>query len=44
MIAELRAVFFLVMSFTFFLIIIGLLGLSTIMNPGRWSERPKSAG
>ena len=44
MIAELRAVFFLVMSFAFFLIIIGLLGLSTVMNPGRWSERPRSVG
>ena len=39
MIAELRATFFLVVSFAFFLIIIGALGLSTIMKPGRWSER-----
>jgi hypothetical protein len=44
MIAELRATFFLVVSFAFFLIIIGVLGLSTIMKPGRWSERPRSAG
>ena len=44
MIAELRATFFLVVSFVFFLIIIGMLGLSTIMKPGRWSERPRSVG
>lgn len=43
MIAELRATFFLVVSLVFFLIILGVLGLSTIMKPGRWSERPKSA-
>jgi hypothetical protein len=44
MITELRATFFLVVSFVFFLIIIGVLGLSTIMSSGRWSERPKAAG
>jgi len=44
MIAELRATFFLVVSLVFFLIIIGVLGLSTIMKPGRWSERLRSAG
>ena len=44
MMTELRATFFLMVSFVFFLIIIGVLGLSTIMNPGRWSERPRSAG
>jgi hypothetical protein len=45
MIAELRATFFLVVSLIFFfLIIIGVLGLSTIMKPGRWSERLRSAG
>jgi hypothetical protein len=42
MITELRATFFLAVSFVFFLIIIGVLGLSTIMNPSRWSERVKS--
>ena len=43
MITELRATFFLVVSFVFFLIIIGVLGLSTIMSSGRWSEtREKS--
>ena len=44
MITGLRATFFLAVSFVFFLIIIGLLGLSTIMNPSRWSERMRSAG
>lgn len=44
MIAELHATFFLVVSFAFFLIIIGVLALSTMMNPGRWSERTRSAG
>jgi|CXWL01.1.fsa_nt_gi hypothetical protein len=44
MITELRAMFFLVVSFVFFLIIIGLLGLSTVMSSGRWSERTKAAG
>jgi hypothetical protein len=44
MITELRAMFFLVVSFVFFLIIIGVLGLSTIMSAGRWSERTKAAG
>ena len=39
MMTELRATFFLAVSFIFFLIIIGLFGLSTIMNPSRWSER-----
>ena len=44
MITELRATFFLVVSFVFFLIIIGALGLSTIMGAGRWSERTRRAG
>jgi hypothetical protein len=39
MITELRATFFLAVAFVFFLIIIGMLGLSTIMSSGRWSER-----
>lgn len=42
MITELRATFFLAVSFVFFLIIIGVLGLSTVMQPGRWSERVRS--
>jgi len=44
MMTELRAIFFLLVSFVFFLIIIGVVGLSTFMKPGRWSERPRSAG
>ena len=43
MITELRATFFLVVSFVFFLIIVGLLGLSTVMRSGRWSERTRGA-
>jgi hypothetical protein len=43
MMTELRATFFLVVSFVFFfLIIIGVIGLSTIMGSGRWSERTKA--
>ena len=44
MMTELRATFFLLVSFVFFLIIIGVLGLSTLMKPGRWSERKRSEG
>jgi hypothetical protein len=33
---------FLAMSLVFFLVIIAILALSTIMKPSRWSERPKS--
>lgn len=43
MIMGLRSTFFLMVSFVFFLIILGMLGLSTMMRPGRWSERPRSA-
>lgn len=41
---ELRAMFFLVVSFVFFLIIICALGLGTIMGSGRLSERTRGAG
>jgi len=44
MITELRATLFLVVSFIFFLIIIGVLGLSTVMRSGRWSERTRAGG
>ena len=40
MITGLRSTFFLMVSFVFFLVIIGVIGLSTMMSPGRWSERP----
>lgn len=43
MITGLRSTFFLMVSFVFFLVIIGMLGLSTMMRPGRWSERLRQA-
>ena len=39
MLAEMRGAFFLFVSLVFFLIILGLLGLGTVMKPVRWSER-----
>jgi hypothetical protein len=42
MTGEVRAVFFLVLSLVFFLIIVGVLALGTVMKPRRWSERPGS--
>lgn len=44
MIAEVRGAFFLLVAFLFFLVIIGVLALGTVMKPGRWSERPRPAG
>jgi len=44
MITGMRSTFFLMVSFVFFLMIIGVLALSTMMNPGRWSERTRSVG
>ncbi len=43
MIADLRGGFVLVVSLLFLLIIIVVFALSTVMRPGRWSERPRSA-
>jgi len=43
MVAELRGAFFLLLSLTLFLLIVGALALGTVMKPGRWSERPRSA-
>ena len=43
MTGEIRAVFFLFLSLVFFLMIIGVLALGTVMKPGRWSERPRLA-
>ncbi|HEY7533431.1 MAG TPA: hypothetical protein VH681_11725 [Nitrospiraceae bacterium] len=40
MISELRGGLILFLAFIFFLIIIGVLVLGTVMKPGRWSERP----
>jgi hypothetical protein len=42
MLTELRGGLLLIMSLLLFLIIIAVLALSTVMKPGRWSERPKS--
>lgn len=44
MLAEMRGAFFLFVSLVFFLIIISLLALGTVMRPVRWSERPRPAG
>jgi hypothetical protein len=43
MLAEMRGAFFLFVSLVFFLIIIGLLALGTVMRPSRWSERTRPA-
>lgn len=43
MLAEMRGAFFLFVSLVFFLIIIGLLALGTVMSPVRWNERSKPA-
>ena len=42
MIDELRGAFFLLVAFIFFLIVIGLLALTTVMKPGPWNERSRS--
>ena len=44
MIMGIRSTFVLVVSFIFFLIVVGMFGLSTVMRPGRWSERLRLAG
>lgn len=43
MFAEMRGAFFLFVSLVFFLIIIGLLALGTVMSPVRWNERSRPA-
>jgi hypothetical protein len=40
---SMRVAFFLFVSFVFFLIIIGLLALGSVMSPVRWNERSKPA-
>jgi hypothetical protein len=40
---SMRVAFFLFVSFVFFLIIIGLLALGSVMSPVRWNERSKRA-
>jgi hypothetical protein len=44
MVGELRGAFLLLLALIFFLIIIGVLALGTVMKPGRWSERPRPVG
>jgi hypothetical protein len=43
MINELRGTFFLFAAFIFFLLIIGMLVLGSVMRPRRWSERTRIA-
>jgi len=43
MVGELRGAALLFVAFVFFLIIIGMLVLGSVMRPGRWSERPRVA-
>ena len=43
MVSELRGAFVLFVALMFFLIIIGVLVLGSVMRPGRWSERPRVA-
>lgn len=43
MIAGMRGAFFILVALAFFIIIVGLLALGTVMRPGRWSERPRFA-
>ena len=43
MVSELRGAVLLFVAFVFFLIIIGVLVLASVMRPGPWSERPRLA-
>ena len=43
MMIELRGALFLLLSFAFFLLIIGMFLLSIALRPGHWSERPRVA-
>jgi len=43
MVSELRGAALLFVAFVFFVIIIGVLLLGSVMRPGRWSERPRVA-
>ena len=44
MLSELRGASLLLIALIFFLIIIGLLALGTLMKPTRWNERPRPVG
>jgi hypothetical protein len=41
MLSEMRGAILLFVTLLVFVIIIGMLALGTIMQPGRWSERPR---
>jgi hypothetical protein len=43
MINELRGTLSLFVAFVFFLLIIGMLVLGSVMRPSQWSERPRVA-
>jgi hypothetical protein len=43
MVSELRGAALLFVAFVFFLLIICVLVLGSVMRPGRWSERPRVA-
>ncbi|WP_173047110.1 hypothetical protein [Nitrospira sp. KM1] len=43
MIAGVRGAFFLMVAFLFFVLIISMFALGTVMRPGRWIERPRHA-
>jgi len=43
MISELRGAILLLVALLFFLIILGMLAVGTIMRPSRWCERPRVA-
>ena len=41
MMSEMRGAILLLVALIFFLLVIGVLVLGTLMNPDRWSERPR---
>jgi hypothetical protein len=43
MVSELRGAFVLFVAFVFFLLIIAMLILGSVMRPGRWTDRPRLA-
>jgi hypothetical protein len=43
MVSELRGALLLLVAFVFFILIIAVLVMGSVMRPGRWSERPRVA-
>lgn len=41
MLPNLRGAFFLMVTLVLFAVIIAVLGMGTVMKPGRWCERPR---